>query len=241
MNCIIIDDEQSARITLEAMIQKFCPGVEVCGMAGNLEEGIRLIERLQPDLIFLDIQMPGGNGFQLLEKLNGQFPAIIFTTAYDQYALKALKLGALDYLLKPIDLLELQEAIEKVAPKSLENEEADSFTNWDGQPQGKLVVSTLEGYYILKFPDIVRLEADRNYTNIHVLDGQKLVSSRTLGFFEERLPKGMFFRTHKSHIVNLNEIHLVSRGPAGTLQTSDGAEIQISKNKKSLLMKLLQE
>lgn len=241
MNCIIIDDELSARNTLSAFIEQYCPDLQVIAMAEGVAEGARMIDELRPELIFLDIQMPGENGFQLLPQLPDYSFGLIFTTAYDQYALRALKLGALDYLLKPIDLLDLQEAVAKaIAHRELTgSKERLDFIRHHSEQQDRLVVSSMEGYYILRYDEILRLEAERNYTNIVLRNDRKVVASKTLKYFADLLPSHRFYRLHKSYIVNLNEIVRVARGQVGCVEMSDGEEIEFSKGRKAQLMEML--
>lgn len=241
MNCVIVDDELSARTTLNAFLERYCPDLTVVGMAEGVAEAAKLIDETRPDLIFLDIQMPGENGFQLLPRLPEYDFALIFTTAYDQYALRALKLGALDYLLKPIDLLELQEAVAKAAQQKhlTGSRQRLEYLRESQNQQEKLVISSMEGYYILRFDEILRLQAERNYTRIVLENNRSIIASKTLKYFTELLPETRFFRIHKSSIVNLNEVVRVSRGQVGFVEMSDGEEVEFSKGRKGQLMELL--
>ena len=241
MNCVIVDDELSARTTLNAFLEKYCPDLTVVGMAEGVAEAAKLIEQTLPDLIFLDIQMPGENGFQLLSQLPEYDFSLIFTTAYDQYALRALKLGALDYLLKPIDLLDLQEAVAKARKhKDLNGNQKRLEYLREGQDrQEKLVVSSMDGYYVLRFDEIIRFEAERNYTRIVLNNNRQLIASKTLKFFADMLPSERFFRVHKSYLINLDEVVRVSRGQVGSVEMSDGEEVEFSKGRKPQLMELL--
>lgn len=243
MNCVIVDDEQSARNTLKAFIEKYCPDLEVVGMAEGVSEAAELIDGLRPDLIFLDIQMPGENGFQLLKRLPDYHFSLVFTTAYDQYALRALKLGALDYLLKPIDMLELQEAVQKAAAHKEMVGSQNRLEFFKEQQQQdfpeRLVVSTSEGFFILAFDEILWLEADRNYTRIILKNKRKIIASKTLKHFSELLPPTRFFRIHKSYAINLNEVVRVSRGQVGCVEMTDGSELEFAKGRKARLLELL--
>ena len=209
INTIIIDDEQNARENLKLILDDFCPDVNVVAQAGSAEEARTLIDKHEPNLLFLDINMPNEDGFELLESIEKKSFAVIFITAHNQFALKALKAGAIDYLEKPIDIEDLQAAVSKI------NIEADALGNVDYKmiktllneyknesKSDTIAVPTLSGYEIIKAVDIIHLEADESYTRIFLADGTKCVSSMTIARYEKVLDANMFFRVHKSHIIN---------------------------------------
>ena len=235
---IIVDDEPGARKTLMALLENYCPEIEVVEAVENVESGLRSIRKNQPDLVFLDIEMPGANGFQLLEQSSDKQFHVIFTTAYDEYALKAIRYSTLDYLLKPIDVIELQEAVEKVKslqPGKLMQEHLnilrENLSN-NTRLQQKLILPTQEGFHVTKLSNIIRCAGERNYTQFHFADGKRIMVSKTLKNYEELLPEGDFFRIHKSHIINLHEVIRYTRGSTGVVTLSDGSEIDISRGKR---------
>ena len=209
INTIVIDDEQNARENLKLILKDFCPEINVIDEAGSADEARTLIAKHKPDLLFLDINMPNEDGFELLESLEDKNFSVIFITAHNQFALKALKAGAIDYIEKPIDIEDLQAAVAKI---SSDNESAGnvdykmikSLLN-DFKDDGKsdtIAVPTLSGYEIIKAADIVHLEADESYTKIFLVDGKKCTSSMTIARYEKVLDTNTFFRVHKSHIIN---------------------------------------
>ena len=239
LTCIIIDDEESARLTLQALLSNYCPNVEILAMANDVASGLEAIQQHAPDLVFLDVQMPRENGFMLLEKTKERKFQVVFTSAYDSYALRAIKVSALDYLLKPIDILELQNAVAKAIEVSKndnypsENIEVMSENLKQPNPLSRrIVLQVSDGHILTRFQDIIRCEGDRNYSRIHLKDGRKLVVSKTLKTFEELLPENIFLRIHKSNIINLHEVVKFSRGAPGTVEMCDGTVIDISRGRK---------
>ncbi|MGQ0740136.1 MAG: LytR/AlgR family response regulator transcription factor [Bacteroidota bacterium] len=240
---IIIDDEQKGIIALKQKLIDYCPGIELAGEANSGREGIQLIEQLHPDIVFLDIEMPGMDGFEMLKKISARNFHIIFTTAYDHYAIKAIKFAAFDYLLKPVDIEELKQAVEKIANtrpqsqvKKLEVLEQNLFTS---PALNKIAIPTLEGLLFFDLKDITYLEAHSNYTEIHFINHQKLVASRNLKEFEELLPSDMFFRPHHSHIINLNFIKRYIRGDGGQIELQNGTRVSVSRRKKEEFLKAI--
>ena len=209
INTIIIDDEQNARENLKLILDDFCPDVNVVAQAGSASEARKLIAKHKPNLLFLDINMPNEDGFELLASIEEKNFAVIFITAHNQFALKALKAGAIDYIEKPIDIEDLQEAVAKI------NVEDSGVGNVDynliktilneyknESKADTIAVPTLNGYEIIKAEDIIHLEADESYTRIFLTDGTKCVSSMTIARYEKVLDTNTFFRVHKSHIIN---------------------------------------
>ncbi len=208
LTAIIIDDEQKGRIALRQKLQDYCTAVQLTGEAENGEDGIRLIEKNKPDIVFLDIEMPRMDGFEMLHRLPEKKFHLIFTTAYDQYAIKAFKVAAFDYLLKPIDIEELKSAVSKIYNQSPVNTEKKLVILEQSLDSknifSKIAIPTLDGLLFFNIGDIIHLEASSNYTTIYFKDHPKLTASKTLKDFEELLPAHIFFRTHHSHIINLN-------------------------------------
>lgn len=245
IQAIIIDDEKKCISLLEKMLKQQFPDVQVAAVATEPEEGIRLIRQLEPDLVFIDIEMPRKSGFQVLEATKDVPFDIIFTTAYNQYAIKAIRFSALDYLLKPIDETELTQAVQRFKAKhqsASRQQQIDLlFSNLRNlsQPYNKISVATTEGVIFINIPDILFCEATGSYTSLHLKSNDKLVTSKTLKDFEELLQEHSFFRTHNSYIINLNEIKRYIKGDGGTVLMSNAAELPVSKRKKEEFLKKL--
>jgi two-component system LytT family response regulator len=245
---VIVDDERNGREVLLALLEKFCINVEVVGTADSAESAILLIKDLKPQLVFLDINMPGLSGFEMLEKLAPINFEVIFVTAHDAYALKAFKFSAIDYVLKPIDLDDLQKAVEKVEGKLLGKQESgqgkykELFHNMRNiqNPFDKLGLATRDGLIFVKISEIVRLESDVNYTWFFLVNGEKILASKTLKEFEEMLEEYNFYRVHKSHLINLAHLQRYIKGEGGSVVMSDGSEVDVSRRNKEGLMKRLQ-
>lgn len=204
---IIIDDEQNARENLKLILSDFCKDVNVVAEAGSAEEARKLITKHQPNLLFLDINMPNEDGFELLDSIKEKNFSVIFITAHNQFALKALKAGAIDYIEKPIDIEDLQAAVSKINIEEDASVDYNMIKSLLDEYKSELkaetiAVPTLSGYEILKAEDIVHLEADESYTKIFLADGSKCVSSMTIARYEKVLDNNTFFRVHKSHIIN---------------------------------------
>lgn len=243
LTAIIIDDEQKGRIALRQKLQDYCAGVRLTGEAENGEEGIRLIEKNKPDIVFLDIEMPRMDGFEMLHRLPEKKFHLIFTTAYDQYAIKAFKVAAFDYLLKPIDIEELKSAVSKIdtqSPVITEKKLAVLEQSLDGKNIfNKIAIPTLEGLLFFNISDIIHLEASSNYTTIYFKDHPKLTASKTLKDFEELLPPNIFFRTHHSHIINLNYIKRYLKGDGGQIEMQNGNYVDVARRKKDEFLKVI--
>jgi two-component system LytT family response regulator len=243
IRAIVIDDEKHCRETLLIKLATYCPQVQVVAECATAVLGLKAIEELKPDVVFLDVEMPHMNGFDLLEQLLIISFEIIFTTGYDQYAIQAFRFSALDYLLKPIDKDELIKAVAKVEGKQTHKltEQVDILlTKLSGKKGGlqKIALPTLEGFELVALEMILHCESDRNYTNILLKGGRKLLVSRTLKEIEELLEGYPFLRVHHSHLVNLNEIVRYIRGEGGYLVMSDETSVPVSKSKRDALMKV---
>lgn len=245
IRAIIIDDEPNCCKTLSALLDRFCPEVQVAAICLDGLDGLEKIEQNKPSLVFLDVEMPKMNGFEMLERLSTINFHLIFTTSYDQYALKAFRFSAIDYLLKPIDRDELQRSVQKVVrqmqiPIPYQLEILMEKIKQPTKPTARIAMSTMEGLQMISVDNIIRCESDDNYTILFLKDKKKIVVSSTLKDIEELLEEYSFSRVHRSHLVNLNEIEKYLRGEGGYLIMSDGSSIDVSRTKKeSLLKKLL--
>lgn len=242
LTAIIIDDELKGRIALAQKLHDYCTEIQLAGEAESGIEGIKLIRESNPDIVFLDIEMPRMDGFEMLHRLPEKNFHIIFTTAYDQYAIKAIKYAAFDYLLKPIDIEELKFAISKIqshqrtnTAKKLELLDENLHKNHFN----KIAIATLEGLLFFNVEDIIHLEANSNYTTIYFKDRPKLVASKTLKDFEELLPGDIFFRTHHSHLINLNYIKRYIKGDGGQIELQNGNYVDVSRRKKDDFLKAI--
>ena len=242
IRAIIIDDEENSRVTLSNMLENYCENVEVQALAESVPDGVKAIQKHKPDVIFLDIEMPVHNGFELFEFLPDMNSEVIFTTAYDQYAIKAFKFSAVDYLLKPIDLEELRGAIQRLAAKKDRSTEKEKFNILQENIQNpfrKLGLPTVDGYTFIKLHDIIRCEADSNYTRFHALDGEKILVPKTLKEYEGLLEEFNFLRVHRSHIINLDHIQKYTKTRIPSVTMIDGTSIAISLKKKDELLSKL--
>lgn len=243
IKAILIDDEIHCLDTLGILLKEYCPEVQILDQCRSAANGLLAIERLRPELVFLDIEMPGMNGFDMLEKLPEISFSIIFTTSYDQYAIKAIRFSALDYLLKPIDPNELKRAIKKVE-EQIHLPMAEQFQILLKQIQdkdhqfNKIAVPTSDGYELIPVTQLVRCEANDNYTHIYLKNKNRIIACRSLKDLEEQLQNFNFFvRVHHSYIVNLNEVNKYVRGEGGYLVMSDGSSVNVSRSRKEALLK----
>lgn len=245
LKTIIIEDEPVSRDMLTLMLQRYATDIEIADVCSNPADGIESIAKHQPDFIFLDIQMPKMNGFDMLRKINNINFEVIFTTAFDQYAINAIRISALDYLLKPIDNEELAAAIEKckerVLDKKKENRFEHLFSNLlNKNPLNKtLALSASDGISFVKMSDILRVEAHGRYAKFYLLNKETILVSKTLGDFEEVLSANQFFRIHDSAIINLNHVKKYTRGDGGTVLLSDNTELDVARRRKEEFIKLI--
>ncbi len=240
---ILIDDEVHCLETLGILLTDYCQEVQVLEQCPSAKKGLEAIEKLRPDLVFLDIEMPTMNGFELLEQFKEIPFSVIFTTGYDQYAIKAIRYSALDYLMKPIDPKELVAAIRKVEAQKLPPT-AEQFRMLMSKIQNKengftkIAVPTSEGFELIAADQIISCEADDNYSYINIKNKKKITACRTLKEVEEQLELfPSFLRVHHSYIANLNEVTKYIRGEGGYLVMSDGSTINVSRSRKEALLK----
>jgi two-component system, LytTR family, response regulator len=234
---VIIDDEEGARESLANILKNYVPEVEVLGKAASAHEGYDLIKKVSPQLVFLDVEMPNENAFDLIDKFDSVDFEIIFVTAYDHYAIQAIKSSALDYLLKPIDIDDLKSAVAKLEYKISQPQKDEQFDLLldsvnSNKPHKKIAIPESDGLMFVDVNDILRCESDGNYTIIYLKSEKRVVSSKTLGDYAEILKNNEFFRTHRSHLINLNEIHKFVKGDGGYILMSDKSEVEISRRKK---------
>ena len=245
LNAIIVDDEVHSCKTLEALLKRDCPHVNVVALCSNGEDAIRVIKVSNPDLVFLDVEMPRMNGFEMLEQMPSVNFHLIFTTSYDQYALKAFRFSAIDYLLKPIDSDELQTAVQKVMQQSQSPlpQQLEILMRKIHQPTtaiNKIALPTMEGLQMILVDRIISCESDDNYTILKLKDKRRITVSCTLKEIEEILEDHhSFIRVHRSYLVNLNEIEKYLKGEGGYLIMSDGSTIDVSRTRKETLLKKL--
>lgn len=247
LNAVIVEDEKKSRETLAELLKFYCQGVKLLGVADGVSTAKTLIKRVKPDIIFLDIQMPGGDGFTLLDELDSIDFDVIFTTAYDQYAIKAIKYSALDYLLKPIDPEELQNAIrlaqnsQRDRNKKLNIEALLDNLHREETDLPKIVLSTSGEKHLIRLSDIIRCQSDDYYTQFHLSEGKTIIVSKTLKEFEEMLAEFNFIRPHKSHLVNFSHISNFINKAQGYLLMSNGDEVPVSRRKKEMVFELLKK
>jgi two-component system LytT family response regulator len=243
IKAIIIDDEPYCCEALATLLED-SPDVEIIAICYNAADALSAIHKYSPDLVFLDVEMPKMNGFEMLEQLPSVKFEIIFTTSYDQYALKAIRFSAIDYLLKPIDSEELQKAIQKLIhrsqrPIAQQLEILMQKIHSPSTPVSKIAMPTMEGLQMIQVDSIISCESDSNYTILHLKDKKKKVASTTLKEIEELLEDHSFVRVHRCYLVNLNEIEKYLKGEGGYLVMSDGSTIDVSRSKKEVLLKKL--
>jgi len=242
---ILVDDEVHCLDTLNILLGDYCPEVKVLDKCQTADLALESIEKHKPDLVILDIEMPGMNGFELLENFE-QIPFyVIFATGYDQYAIRAIKSNALDYLLKPIDSKELVAAIHKIkAQKELPLAEQIEMMKFQMKQREngftKIAIPTVEGFELVAINEIIYCEAENNYTHFHLKNSKKKSACRTLKEIEEQLVGlSYFIRVHHSYLINLNEVNKYIRGEGGYLVMNDGSTVNVSRNRKEFLLKKL--
>ena len=233
---VIVEDEKKSREVLKNLLENYCPEINIVGIAESVPKGIEIINSVHPDIVFLDIEMQTSTGFDLLQSLDTLDFDVIFTTAYEQYALKAIKFSALDYLLKPIDINELKQAIHKLVKKRTKGENNEQLVqlinNLAPSKPHRIIISTSEDILFIEVNDIVRCEAQGAYTIFHLKDNSKLTASKNLKEYEMLLSEHNFFRIHNSHLVNINEVHKYIKSNGGYVEMKDGTKVSIAQNRK---------
>ena len=254
-NAIIIDDERNIREGLAMLVAEYCPGIRICGTAPSAGKGRELLKKNQVDFIFLDVSMPQEDGFDFLKSIPVEQYGIIFVTAYEEYAMSALKANAIDYLLKPVNPIELQQAVSKAVKRHQDRkvkadiriippqskEELVEQINIDSDPRDKITVEDQFGYKMVKAADLMYLETDSSYTILHFSGLEKVVSTRSLMEFEQLLEGQYFFRIHKSYLINLNYVKTISSSEGNFAELSDGTRLSISRRKAAEFREALKE
>lgn len=237
LKTILVEDEAQSREILRNYLQKYCRDVDIVGEASDISEALQLIQKHRPDLLFLDIEMPFGNAFDLLDQLKERNFEIVFVTAYDQYAIEALNSHAAYYLMKPIDIDELIKAVNYVGEIREKEERMEKLVLRAGlaQAEGKITIPQQDGFQVLNISEILYCKADDNYTEIF-LENKKILVSKTLKYFEQALSDHYFARIHKTYLVNVNEIVKYRKGKGGSVVLKNGKELMVSASRKRQLL-----
>ncbi|HRH50217.1 MAG TPA: LytTR family DNA-binding domain-containing protein [Panacibacter sp.] len=245
IKAILVDDEKNALEMLEWQLHNYCPQVAIAAICNSADSGIEAIEQHKPSLVFLDIEMPKKNGFELVQSFINPSFDVIFTTAYNQFALKAFRFAALDYLLKPIDADDLVAAVKRYEKKMLHSnfkQQLDILMQQYNQPNilpEKISFATQQAIHFIKPAIIVHCESDSNYTTLHFIDKSKMVVSKTLKEVEEMLVHYHFYRIHHSFIINLKQVNRYVKTDGGAIEMTNGAQLPISRQRKDELMNIL--
>lgn len=242
MKAVIIDDEKDSREILAKYLKKYCPNITVCGFGKSVDTGLEEIKKHNPDIVFLDIEMPYGNGFDLLDKFEKINFETVFVTAFDNYAIPALNQSAAYYLLKPIDIDELIKAVEKICSERTEKNYIQHarilLENKKVGAQQKIMLPTLEGFDIINIDSILYCEAADNFTKFYLEGGQALLICRTLKYFEEVLNEHRFLRIHRSYLINPDFVIRYSKGKGGYVTMKNNMELEVSPTKKKEFLEL---
>ena len=244
INAVIIDDEPINISNLRQLLKVHCPEINITSTASNANEGERIILKTRPGLVFLDIQMPGKNGFELLQSLQDYSFEVIFVTAFDKYGIQAVKFAAIDYLLKPINIEELKAAVKKVVEKNAKKNQNFQLENLiqllkNNQQEHRIALPSAQEIKYVNPADIIRCESTNNYTTFHFISGEKLIVSKPIYFYEDLLQDYHFIRCHQSHLVNKKFITSFVKEDGGYLLLKDNTQLPISKQKKESLKTLL--
>ena len=241
LTTLIVDDEYHGRSNLTILIKQCCPELEVIGEASGAIEAKQMISSLSPQVVFLDIHMPEHDGFDLLSWLNKRDFALLFCTAYPDYGVNALREGAVDYIMKPLIISELQAAVKRVVAWHEQRDAKNNETEQLQAPKDKIMLAHAGGYTLADIKDIVRLESDNNYTMIYLTDNRQYLVSKTLKEFETSLEEESFFRIHKSDLINLNAIVEYSHNDGGTVKLKDGTKIQVARTRQQEFLAALKK
>ena len=242
---VLVDDEIDSIRVLETLLETNCPDVGIVGKADGVETALLAIQTLRPDLVFLDIEMKQGNAFDLLNQLQPLGFQVIFVTAFDNYAVRAFKYSAVDYLLKPVDADDLRSAVERVTLRSQEKNVMDQMKvllesmGTFQLSQQKMAVPTITGLLFIAVRDIVRFEAKGGYTVIHLSNSEQILATRNIKDYEDLLPGNIFYRIHNSHIINLQKIEKYQKGRGGYVIMEDGTAIEVASRRREEFLRLL--
>ena len=244
IKCILIDDERNALEMMEWLLKTYCPQVEIAALCNSAEQGIEAIHKHKPDVIFLDIEMPKMNGFDMLEKFDKLTFEVVFCTAYDQFAIKAFRYSALNYLLKPVDPDDLKETVQRIEERrSVPTREQFELLLQNIQQPAKntpqrIALSTNDGLIFVPTHDIIYCEAESNYTNVVLAGGKKVLVSKVLKEIDEALSGPDFYRVHSSFLININHIKKFVRGDGGYIIMDNDAIVNVSRNRRQEFMEL---
>jgi two-component system LytT family response regulator len=242
LKTIVIDDEPDSVDFIISIIGEYCPELEVAGKAYSGDEGVRIIEETGPDLVFLDVEMPKGTGFDLLTRFTVKEFDVVFITAFNHYAIKAIKFSAVDYILKPVNINEFIEAVEKVVRKRSDASVRGNdnirilLENLKSATPSRLAIPTSDGMEYINPRDIIRVEADRSYSWFYLTGNRKLLVSRHLKEFQDLLGDRYFFRSHNSFLINLKHVRKYVRREGGYIEMQDGAQVPVSRNRKDIFL-----
>lgn len=243
IRAIIVDDEKHCREELSAILKSVAPDIEVVAEAVGVHDAVSLIQRLRPGLLFLDISLGDGTGFDVLEKASYRDFRVVFVTAHDQFAIRAFRFNALDYILKPVDIEMVAEAVDKVRLQPLFSagfeERLESLINKNQHTLKKIALPAFDGITMLNISDIIRCSSDGGYTTFHTIKDRQIVVSRSIKEYDELLTPMNFFRVHQSHLVNLNYVSQYLKEDGGMLVMEDGSRIEVSRRRKEPLMDVL--
>lgn len=242
---VVIDDERDAIEAIKLILHENCPDVEVVGSAQSVKEGQKVIEETNPEVVFLDIEMPGGNGFELLKNIPNRQFNVIFVTAYNQYAIKAFKYSAIDYILKPVDIDDLVNAVNKIKKVQVSQDKVEEkinvlLQNIKSNKPDKIALSTSESIEFVHIDNIIQIQAEGSYSTLKLIDQSQLVVSKNLGEFESLLEDHTFYRPHQSHLINLTHVKKVTRY-GNEIVMDDGSVAFLSRRKKNQFLGLMSQ
>jgi two-component system LytT family response regulator len=247
LRTIIIEDEENVKISIEKKLEQFCPEVNIIGWANNVKNAVNLIVETKPDLVLLDIKLPDGTGFDILKILQPINFKLIFLTAYNEYATEAFRFSAIDYLVKPVQVEELKQAIAKASQtinlQSIESRLDTLFNNINNlsKKEKRLVLHTTESIRVVELSEIIRLEADINYTRFYLTDGKEILVSKTLKEYVEMLCSYNFFRSHKSHLINMDYFKSFEKADGGYILLKNNQQVPLSIRNKDNMLELLKK
>ncbi len=246
---VIVDDEPNSQMIIKKLLEKYIPEVQVIGTADSVESAVKVISEKKPDLVFLDISMPDGDGFEVLEKIKDKDFKVVFITAYDNYAIRAFEVSALHYLLKPVKVEDLQDAVNRYKEELKSSERADLNTQLEilkgvlnrERDLKRLILSTSSGMHVIDIDDIIRCESSNNYTTFYFTNGKRIIVSKSIQMYEKMLEPYHFCRIHNKHIVNLKYIKKFVKGRGGYVELTNGEQIDVSESRKKILMNKLRQ
>ncbi|HNR85642.1 MAG TPA: LytTR family DNA-binding domain-containing protein [Taishania sp.] len=241
---LVIDDENRTRDLIAKLINSFELDIEAISEGESVKSGLKAIEKHEPDIVFLDIQMPDGSGFDILKALPKKSFEVVFITAHEEFAIKAIKFSALDYILKPVDADELKEVVERALEKMNTKNDERQFEalqhNISPQQKRRLVLKTQESVHVVDLDQIIRLESDRNYTSFYLNDGKSILVSKTLKEYDDLLAGYNFIRVQQSHLINLDYVEKYNKGNGGFVVMKDGSEVPLSPAKREIFFKIIE-